>query len=279
MNDRDPAAMLRFTHALIDETDRILRSYFAGEFEVSLKADETYVTVADRQVESVLRSRLAEAFPGHGFVGEEYGEEQGRGEARWIIDPIDATANFVRGIPVFGTLLALERDGALVVGVASAPALQQRWWASAGAGAFTRAAGRERQIRVSDVAHLEDAQLVFGTLRTIDANGRLPAWMAAVRRSRRDRGFGDFWGHMFVAQGSAEAMLEETGVSIWDLAAPHIIVAEAGGRMTDLAGRASWSGPDALTSNGLLHDEVLAMLSAGSVVSGSGLPRGEHFGA
>jgi histidinol-phosphatase len=260
VNDRDPQALLRFAHELIDETDRILRGYFATELEVGLKPDETYVTVADREVESTLRSRLADAFSAHGFVGEEYGEEQGRGEARWIIDPIDATANFVRGIPVFGTLLALERDGELIVGVASAPALGQRWWASAGSGAFTRAAGRERQIHVSDVARLEGAQLVYGTLRTIDAHGRLPAWLSAVRRSRRDRGFGDFWGHMLVAQGSAEAMLDETGVNIWDLAAPAIILAEAGGQMTDLRGNPSWSGPDALSTNGLLHNELLEAL-------------------
>jgi histidinol-phosphatase len=262
MNDRDPLALLSFAHGLIDETDAVLRGYFATEFEVSLKPDETYVTVADREVESVLRSRLTDAFPGHGFVGEEYGEQQGRGEARWIIDPIDATANFVRGIPVFGTLLALEREGRLVAGVVSAPALDQRWWASAGGGAFTRRAGRERQIRVSEVARLEEAQLAFGTLRTIDAHGRLPAWMSAVRRSRRDRGFGDFWGHMLVAQGSAEAMLDETGVNIWDLAAPNIIVAEAGGRMTDLRGQLSWAGPDALSTNRLVHDELLELISS-----------------
>jgi histidinol-phosphatase len=262
VNDRDPAALLRFAHELIDETDRILRGYFASELEVGLKADQTYVTAADREVERILRGRLADAFPTHGFVGEEYGEEQGRGEARWIIDPIDATANFVRGISVFGTLLALERDGELVVGVASAPAMGQRWWAAAGGGAFTRAAGRGRQIHVSDVARLDDAQLVYGTLRTIDAHGRLPNWLAAVRRSRRDRGFGDFWGHMLVAQGSAEAMLDETGVNIWDLAAPAIIVAEAGGRMTDLRGEVSWAGPEALSTNGLLHDELLRLLTA-----------------
>jgi histidinol-phosphatase len=260
VNDSNPRALLAFAHELIDDTDAILRGYFTGEFEVSLKPDQTYVTLADRDVEQMLRTRLSDAFPGHGFVGEEYGEEEGRGEARWIIDPIDATANFVRGIPVFGTLLALERGGQLVVGVASAPALDQRWWAVVGGGAFVRAAGRERRIRVSNIARLEDAQLVYGTLRTIDAHGRLPAWLGAVRRSRRDRGFGDFWGHMLVAQGSAEAMLDETGVHIWDLAAPAIILAEAGGQMTDLRGNPSWSGPDALSTNGLLHDELLEAL-------------------
>ena len=260
MNDSDPQALLRFAHELIDETDDILRHHFATGAAVSRKADQTLVTAADTEVEAQLRSRLAAALPGHGFVGEEYGTDEGGGEARWIIDPIDATANFVRGVPIFGTLLALERAGALVLGVVSAPALGQRWWATAGGGAFTQVAGRERRISVSTVGRLDEAQLLFATLRTMDEQHRLAAWLTAVRGSWRDRGFGDFWGHVLVAQGSAEAMYEDHGVHLWDLAAPHIIVAEAGGRMTDLAGRPSWAGPDALTTNGLLHDELLELI-------------------
>jgi histidinol-phosphatase len=263
MNDRDPLALLHFAHELLDETDALLERAFAGPIEVSLKADATYVTETDRSVESLLRSRLAEHFPGHGFIGEEYGPQEGAGETRWIIDPIDGTANFARGVPIFGTLLALERDGELVVGVASAPALGARWWATAGGGAFTRTRAGTRQIRVSSISRLNEAQLLFATLRSIDANGRLPGWLGLLRRSWRDRGFGDFWGHMLVAQGSAEAMLDESGVKVWDLAAPAIILAEAGGRMTDLEGRSSWHGPEALTSNGLLHEELLEAISSG----------------
>lgn len=260
MNDRDPRALLAFAQRLLDETDAILSRAFTGPIEVSLKPDATFVTATDRQVESVLRSALGEAFPGHGFVGEEYGVEEGRGDSRWIIDPIDGTANFARHVPVFATLLALERDGALVLGVVSAPALGQRWWASAGDGAFTHVGGRERRIHVSDVARLEDAQLVFASLRSVGAGGRLPGWLRAVRQSWRDRGFGDFWGHVLVAQGSAEVMLDEGGLKTWDLAAPHIVLAEAGGRMTDLQGRVTWSGPEALSSNGLLHDDLLTLI-------------------
>ncbi|CAN5739185.1 histidinol-phosphatase [soil metagenome] len=256
MNDRDSAALLSFAQQQLDETDAILERHFNSELEVTEKPDRTLVTAADRLVETVLRTRLADAFPGHGFVGEEYGTEEGRGEARWIIDPLDATHNFVRGIPIFATLLALEREGELVLGVASAPALGQRWWASAGGGAFTRLGQRERPIRVSAVERLGEAQLLFGTLRTIEDQGHLPGWLRALSGSWRDRGFGDFWGHMLVAQGSAEAMLD-LGVSVWDMAAPCAILMEAGGRMTDLAGRVSWTGPDVLTSNGLLHDELL----------------------
>jgi histidinol-phosphatase len=265
VNERDPLGLLHVAHELLDETDALLERAFAGPIEVSLKADATYVTETDRAVESLLRTRLAERFPGHGFIGEEYGPEEGAGDARWIIDPIDGTANFARGVPVFGTLLALERDGELVLGVVSAPALGQRWWATAGGGAYTRVRGRERPIHVSDISRLDQAQLLFGTLRSIDANGRLPGWLAALRGSWRDRGFGDFWGHMLVAQGSAEAMLDESGVKVWDLAAPAIILAEAGGRMTDLYGRASYAGPEALSSNGPLHDQLLAALAERSV--------------
>ena len=260
MNDRDPAALLRFAHRLLDETDEILLRYFASEIAASEKADGTLVTAADTEVEERLRSRLADAFPAHGAIGEEYGTEQGQGDARWIIDPIDATYNFVRGIPVFATLVALERSGELILGAVSAPAIRQRWAAAQGNGATARLGTTERQIPVSSVARVEEAHLCFGTLRTVDEEGLLPAWRRTVGRSLRDRGFGDFWGHMLVAQGSAEAMLD-LGVSIWDLAAPAAIIGEAGGRMTDLAGHPSWSGPAAVTSNGLLHDDLLAVLA------------------
>ncbi|MDQ3937700.1 MAG: histidinol phosphatase [Chloroflexota bacterium] len=263
MNDRDPAALLRFAHELIDQTDTILLRHFTGEIAATEKADASLVTAADTEVESLLRARLSDAFPGHGLVGEEYGTEPGAGDARWIIDPLDATHNFVRGIPVFATLLALERDGELVLGIVSAPAMHQRWSGAAGKGALVRVDGRELAIRVSSVAMLSEAQLCFSSLRLLDEVRLVDGWRAAVRSSWRDRGFGDFWGHMLVAQGSAEAMLEH-GVSVWDLAAPAAILRQAGGRMTDLSGRPSWTGPGVLTSNGLLHDALLAVLSGRS---------------
>jgi histidinol-phosphatase len=165
----------------------------------------------------------------------------------------------VRGIPNSATLLALERDEALVIGAVSAPALGQRWAAAAGHGAVVRADGRERQIGVSSVTRLEEAQLCYASVRSAETAGLLPGLQRLVRSSWRDRGFGDFWAHMLVAQGSAEAMFEH-GVKSWDLAAPYLIVAEAGGRMTDLEGRPSWFGPYAVTTNGLLHDTVLEAL-------------------
>jgi histidinol-phosphatase len=259
--DRDPASLLEFAHRLVDETDAILQRHFSAEIEATEKADRTLVTAADTEVEEFLRSRLRDAFPGHGVLGEEHGYDAGDGDSRWIIDPIDATANFARGVPVFATLLALERDGRLQCGVVSAPALGQRWSAASGRGATTRIRGRERPISVSGRRRLDEAQLLFGTLRRLETSGRLDRWRSAIGASWRDRGFGDFWGHVLVAQGSAEAMLDEE-VEAWDLAAPAIVLLEAGGRMTDLQGRPSWSGPTALSSNGLLHKELLAIMAA-----------------
>lgn len=258
---RDSAGdLLAFALGLVDETDPIALELFDGDLTVTAKPDNSLVTQADTQVETLLRERIAAAFPSHGVLGEEFGSEAGDAETRWIIDPIDATHNFVRGIPVWATLIAVERSGDLAAAVVSAPALGQRWWAARGEGASTRAAGRERPINVSPVARLNEAQLVFSTLGTLDAAGYGAALREAVGRAWRDRGFGDFWGYMLVAQGSAEAMLEY-GVTLWDLAAPALIVEEAGGRLTDLTGAASHAGPGAFASNGLLHPELLQILT------------------
>ena len=181
------------------------------------------------------------------------------GDGRWIIDPIDATHNFVRGIEIFGTLLAFERGGELELGVVSAPGMHRRWFAARGEGARLRHAGSERPIHASRIASLADAQIVFSTLRGIEKAGMGDGLRRIVHAAWRDRGFGDFWGHMLVAQGSGETMIEY-GVKPWDMAAPNVIVTEAGGRMTDLEGRPSWTAANVLTSNGILHDELLELL-------------------
>ncbi len=255
--------LLSFAHGLADETDPIALGHFNGELTITAKPDRTLVTQADTQVESLLRNRIAEAFPAHGILGEEFGSEPGDGDSRWIIDPIDGTHNFVRGIPVWATLIAVERSRELMAAVVSAPALGLRWAAARGHGAATRVGGSERPIHVSAVGGLDEAQLVFSGLRTMDAAGYGGALREAVSHAWRDRGFGDFWGYMLVAQGSAEAMFEY-GPRVWDLAAPALIIEEAGGRMSDLAGAASHQGPGALASNGLVHDELLEVFSRGS---------------
>ena len=242
---------LAFALQLADVADAMtLPAFRAAEFSVQTKADLTPVTEVDLAVERSLRERIERDRPGEVVAGEEYGTTEG--DVRWIVDPIDGTKNFVRGIPVYGTLIALERSGQLVVGVASAPALGRRWWAARGHGAFADGA----PIRVSMVEELAEAQLCFGGLNAWRMAGTLDAFLGLVARCKRTRGFGDFWMHMLVAEGSADVAVEPE-VSLWDLAAVQVIVEEAGGRFTNLGGEPRPDGGSAVSTNGLLHREVL----------------------
>ncbi len=249
-----------FALSVLDETDAIALRHLAGGLTVRTKADATLVTQADTQIEQLLRQRIAERYPSHGVLGEEFGTEAGDGETRWIVDPIDGTHNMVRGIPIFATLLAVEREGRLVAAAVSAPALARRWWAWRDGGAYLRDLLGERRIRVSEVERLEEAQLVWSGLRGMEQAGRVDALRALSRSAWRDRGFGDFWGYMLVAEGAADAMLE-FGPTLWDLAAPSLILEEAGGRMTDFSGAPTHTGPEALASNGRLHEAIRTVLS------------------
>ena len=240
---------------LADLADEITLRHFRSErLETWTKPDLTPVTEADRAVEQVLREHLAKERPDDGVLGEEFGA-QGGGAARWIIDPIDGTKNYLRGVPVFATLIALERDGEQAVGVCSAPAMGRRWWAAHGGGAFADG----RRLHVSRVAELGDAFLCYGSLSGWEECGRGERFLDLLRRCWRTRGFGDFWIHLLVAEGAADLAVEPE-VSLWDLAAVKVIVEEAGGRFTDLAGVARADGGSAVCSNGLLHDQVLAAL-------------------
>jgi histidinol-phosphatase len=261
VNDREPAALRRFAVDLMDETDAMALASLGAGLTVRSKPDASLVTQADMEVEARLRERIAAAYPRHGIVGEEYEDEAGDGETRWIVDPIDGTHNLVRGIPIFATLLAVERAGELLAAVVSAPALSRRWHAARGDGATVRDLLGERPIRVSAVERLGDAQLVWSGLRALEASGHGPAVRELARLAWRDRGFGDFWGYMLVAEGAAEAMLE-VGPTLWDLAAPSLIVAEAGGRLTDFQGADSYAGPEALATNGALHAAIVERLNA-----------------
>ena len=251
---------LAFALELADVADDISLGRFrdAG-LSVERKADGTFVTDADRAVERELRDRIAAARAGDPVVGEEFGadREGGPGFRRWIIDPIDGTNNYLRGIPIFATLIAVEREGELIAGVASAPALGQRWWAARGEGAF---AG-DRPIHVSHIERLEEAQLSFDSISGFEARGLGERFLALTRRCWRTRGFGDFWQHMLVAEGAVDVVVEPS-VSVWDLAATKVIVEEAGGRLTDLSGIARADGGSAVSTNGSLHDEVLAALGS-----------------
>ena len=203
------------------------------------------MTEADRAVELALRARLAEARPEDAVLGEELGASREAAARRWIVDPIDGTRNYSRGIPVWATLIALEDRGELCIGVVSAPALSRRWWAKRGAGAFADGG----PARVSSVTRIEDAVLCL----TPDN----PAPELA-RRAWHARGFGDFWAHMLVAEGVADGAIDAVGVSLWDLAAVQLIVEEAGGRFSDASGVARPDGGTGISSNGLLHEELLA---------------------
>jgi histidinol-phosphatase len=263
---RAPEARLRewlaFALDACDAADVTALAHFRRDLDVVRKPDRTFVTAADRAIERDIRERIARAWPGDGLVGEEYGTEAGDATTRWYIDPIDGTHNFIRGVPLFGTLLAVEHEGELQVGVISAPAMRERWWAVRGGGAWNRGMDGERRIRVSRVADIEDAQLLYGSGRDNVASGLMPGFDALIAAAWRERGFGDFWGYALVAEGAAEAMLE-TGMNSWDLAAPMVVIEEAGGRVTDVNGERRIDAPSFVGSNGLLHEELLRRLRAG----------------
>ncbi len=231
--------------------------YFDGSFQVEWKADCSPVTVADREAEQLLRQTLLGAFPGDGFLGEEFGDTPGSSGFRWIIDPIDGTRNFVRGIPLWATLVGLEYREEVIVGVADVPALGHTYRALRGDGAYRN----DGRIRVSDVADLSRSMLFYSSLSWFLKAGRQEAFLELTRRTERQRGFGDYYGHVLVAQGSGEVMIEH-GVHAWDVAAIQPLVEEAGGRFSDWSGQPNIHSPDVLISNGKLHDEVLALLQA-----------------
>jgi histidinol-phosphatase len=236
-----------------DIADRVTLSAFRRpDLMINTKEDQTPVTEADRGAEIAVRRLLARERPADAVFGEEMGSK-GAGSRRWYVDPIDGTANYVRGIPVWATLLGLEVDGLMQLGVVSAPALGRRWWARRGEGAFAGPPGDQgERLAVSRIAPLAESQVSLGGLT--DDLARVAA------RAKRDRGFGDFWSHVLVAEGACEVGLDPV-VSIWDIAPLQVIVEEAGGKFTDFAGQARLDTGNAVSSNGLVHDEVIAVLS------------------
>ena len=247
--------------SLADVSDDItMQRFLAQDLQVDTKPDLTPVSDADRAVERLIRDRLAKARPDDAVIGEEYGGSSGTSDREWIVDPIDGTKNFVRGMAVWATLIALRVNESVVVGVVSAPALGRRWWAARGDGAWTSYAGTERKITVSAVAAMSDAFVAYGDLRSWARHGRGEGFAALAKAVWRTRGFGDFWAHMLVAEGAVDISCEPE-VSLWDLAALQPIVEEAGGRFSDLSGVDRPDGGSVVCTNGLLHDEVLAVLS------------------
>ncbi|WP_285491783.1 histidinol-phosphatase [Actinomadura sp. NBRC 104425] len=254
---------LRLAHVLADAADDITTKRFrALDLAVETKPDMTPVSDADRGVEEQIRGTLKRARPRDAVLGEEFGRT-GHGARCWIIDPIDGTKNFVRGVPVWATLIALMEEDEVVVGVVSAPALNRRWWAARGGGAWTgRSLTRAGRLQVSAVSDLADASLSFSSLSGWEEQGRLGGFLDLTRSVWRTRAFGDFWSHMMVAEGSVDISTEPE-VSLWDLAALHVIVEEAGGMFTNLAGVPGPDGGSVVCTNGRLHADVLRILGGG----------------
>jgi histidinol-phosphatase len=248
-------ADLRLALELADAADAITLQHFqSATLAVRTKIDMSPVSEADEAVERAIRERLAAERPDDGIVGEEFGTS-GSSARRWVIDPIDATANYVRGIPVYGTLIALVENDRPVVGVIASPAMARRWWASRGDGAFCNG----RAMHVSRIDTVENAHIAYPSVKDWETHGRGEQFLGLMRRCTRARGFGDFWMHMLVAEGAIEIACEPV-VAAWDVAAVQIIVEEAGGRFTDLGGNARFDGGSAVSTNGVLHEEVLEAL-------------------
>ena len=251
--DQELAAM----QGWLDATDKIALDHFRVDVPYKNKDDGTPVTEADVAIEQVLRKAIEETYPEDAVIGEEGGMAgDQKSDRRWIIDPIDGTKNFRRGIPIFATLIALEEKGSIVAGVVSAAALNTRWFARKGGGAFRDGA----KISVSKVKEIAIAEISSGGVGTIAQSGLEEKFAALCLQAARHRGFGDFWGHCLVAQGSIDVMLDPE-VAVWDLAALKIIIEEAGGKMTSVKGEDRIDGGSALTTNGNLHDEVVRALN------------------
>ncbi|MFI1417158.1 histidinol-phosphatase [Streptomyces sp. NPDC020731] len=268
---------LRLAHVLADAADAATMERFkALDLKVETKPDMTPVSEADKAAEELIRNHLRRARPRDAVLGEEYGVE-GTGPRRWVIDPIDGTKNYVRGVPVWATLISLMEAGGggtsrssaaesgggfqPVVGVVSAPALGRRWWAAQGHGAFAgRSLSSASRLHVSRVSKLSDASFAYSSLSGWEEQGRLDGFLDLTREVWRTRAYGDFWPYMMVAEGSVD-LCAEPELSLWDMAATAIVVTEAGGGFTGLDGRPGPHSGNAAASNGLLHDELLGYLN------------------
>lgn len=251
---------LRLAHILADSVDGLtMKRFKSQDLTVETKPDLTPVTDADREAEQVIRAQLGRVRNRDAVIGEEFGTT-GSGGRQWVIDPIDGTKNYVRGVPVWATLIGLIEDGEVVLGVVSAPALNRRWWAAAGSGAFTgRSLSQATRLSVSSVNQLSDASLSYSSLSGWRDLGVRQQFIELTDSVWRTRAYGDFWSYCMVAEGAVDLACEPE-LNLYDMAALVPIVTEAGGRFTSLAGQDGPFGDNALASNGLLHDAALDVL-------------------
>jgi len=260
---------LRLAHVICDQVDALTMSRFkALDLAVESKPDLSPVTDADRSAEELVRSQLKRTRPRDAVVGEEM-ETTGRGPRQWVVDPIDGTRNFVRGVPVWATLIALLDHGRPVLGVVSAPALNRRWWAATGSGAWTgRSLSNATRLHVSSVRTLADASLSFSSLHGWEERGLLDDFLDLTRACWRTRGYGDFFSYVLVAEGAVDVAAEPE-LELHDMAALVPVVTEAGGRFTSLSGEDGPFGGNALATNGHLHAAALAALNRDSTTGAS----------
>ena len=251
---------LRLAHVIADQVDsQTMERFRSIDLHVETKPDQTPVTDADRTAEEIVRAQLGRTRPRDAVIGEEF-PDTGHGPRQWVIDPIDGTKNFVRGVPVWATLIALIDGGEPVLGVVSAPALGRRWWAAVGSGAWTgKSLSAATRLAVSGVDRLADASLSYSSLSGWEDAGRFDAFLELTHSVWRTRAYGDFWSHVLVAEGAVDVSCEPE-LALHDMAALVPIVTEAGGRFTSLRGEPGPFGDSAVASNGLLHDEVLRIL-------------------
>ena len=255
---------LRLAHILADSVDGLtMKRFKSQDLTVETKPDLTPVTDADREAEQVIRAQLGRVRNRDAVIGEEFGTT-GSGGRQWVIDPIDGTKNYVRGVPVWATLIGLIEDGEVVLGVVSAPALNRRWWAAAGSGAFTgRSLSQAMRLSVSSVNQLSDASLSYSSLSGWRDLGVRQQFIELTDSVWRTRAYGDFWSYCMVAEGAVDLACEPE-LNLYDMAALVPIVTEAGGRFTSLAGQDGPFGDNALASNALLHDAALDVLGTGA---------------
>jgi histidinol-phosphatase len=241
---------------LAQKAAKIAMGYYETALDIEWKNDESPVTVADREAEKFLRSSLNKYFKHDGFLGEEYDDEPGDSGYRWIIDPIDGTRNFVRGIPIWATLLGLEYKGEMLAGITVAPGLNQTYRALRGDGAFRN----DIKINVSTINSLGASQLFYSSISWFVKAGMEKEFLALASATEKQRGFGDFYGFVLVAQGAGEIMIEH-GVHAWDVASIIPLIEEAGGKFSDWKGNKSIYAPDVLVTNGILHQQILDRLA------------------
>ncbi len=250
---------LAFAHELADAAASVTMRWFGDRLPVELKADDTPVTEVDRAAEQAIRRAVEARFPGDGVLGEEEGLAEGTSGRTWIVDPVDGTKLYAEGIPLWTTLIGLQVEGETILGLADAPALRERYHAVRNQGAWRG----DKRLAVSDVGALDRSLIAHSPLEEWLGNGRSDAFSDLVSRARATRGLSDAWGHLLIAQGSMEALVEHEPCFAWDWSATGVIVREAGGRMTTLDGAEPSPGQDLMVSNGLVHEELLRAFAMG----------------